>query len=117
MSRVLLLSLLLFITIAGFAQSDKDTLISKLPIVNDTLIYKGDIEIQGRCKARLDTTARKWFIGYFADHKPDTLAKDKDTSAALVQLGLLEFRIATTSLALVKYKFYILTSVKVVCKD
>ena len=116
MNRLFLLVLFFLIAKAGFAQQ-KDTLISNLPMVNGRLVYADSIKIESHNRSTLDSAAKSWFAGYFKYHQPDTLSKDKDINSTILSQGLLEFRIATSSLALIKYNFYLIITIKVDCKD
>ncbi|WP_144910823.1 DUF4468 domain-containing protein [Mucilaginibacter frigoritolerans] len=117
MNKWLLCLMFLLVSIAASAQKDKDSLVNSLPVVNGKLTYSDSISVKGRNKATLDSTAKKWFAGYFKYHQVDTLSKDKDVSSSVLSQGVLEFRIATTSLALVKYDFYLIITLKINCND
>ncbi|MCR8558029.1 DUF4468 domain-containing protein [Mucilaginibacter sp. BJC16-A38] len=114
-----ILAVLLFLLLAkvGIGQTSKDSIVYNLPVINGKLVYADSIIVKGHDKAILDTTAKKWFKGYFKVYRPDTLAKDKDTSSVILNRAGLEFRIATTSVALVKYDFYLIFSIKINCKN
>jgi hypothetical protein len=113
MNKIPLLALFLFITTAAAAQTD--TLLSKMPMVNGRLVYADSIQIKGKDKSILDTTVNKWFTNYFKMHRPDTLSKDKDVNSIILEQCALEFRMTTSSMALVKYDFYLIMTLKVDC--
>jgi hypothetical protein len=109
--------LLLLLTVHGFAQTGKDTVVYNLPTVNGHLVYTDSVTVKGHSKARLDTAAKQWFNSYFKYHQPDTLFNDKDPNRVVFSRAALQFRMATTSLALVKYNFYLIMVIKIDCKD
>lgn len=109
--------LLLIIAKPGFGQKKVDSAILKMPITNGRLVYADSIILKNHAKAILDTAATKWFLGYFKMHGPDTLTKDRDKNSCILNRAALEFKMTTTSVALVKYKFYLLMTVKITCKD
>ncbi|MDB4903905.1 MAG: hypothetical protein JWQ63_3186 [Mucilaginibacter sp.] len=117
MNKLLLIVLFLFLTRTCFAQKDKDTLISNLPMINGSLVYTDSIKVKDHSRIMLDSTAKKWLNSYFKYHRPDTLSKDKDPESSVLSQGLLEFRMTTTSLALVKYNFYVVIKIKINCTE
>jgi len=117
MNRLLLITLFLVFTKAAFAQTGKDSVVYNLPVVNGKLTYTDSVNVKGHSKAALDTTLKKWFLGYFKYYRPDTSAKNKDPKSSLLEQAILEFRMSTSSLGLVKYKFYLYISIKVDTRD
>jgi hypothetical protein len=117
MNRWSLILLLLLIANTIFAQKDKDSVVNNLPVVNGKLIYTDSITVKGHSRATLDNAAKKWLAAFFEYQRPDTLSKDKDTNSSVLSQGILKFRMTTTSLALVKYDFYLVITIKVDCKD
>jgi len=118
MNRKLLIAILfLLISKAGLAQNDKDTLVYNLPVVDGKLVYADSVNIKGHSRAVLDSTAKDWLKKYFKLNRPDTLTKDLDISSSVLSQGALEFRMTTTSVALVKYDFYLIISIKINCRD
>jgi Domain of unknown function (DUF4468) with TBP-like fold len=117
MNKYLFSVLFLFMSIAAFAQSDKDSVINSLPVVDGKLVYTDSVNVKNQSKAHLDSIAKKWFAGYFKYYRADTVSKDKDINSTILKQGALEFRMATTSLALVKYDFFLVITFKINCKD
>jgi hypothetical protein len=137
---------LLLLTAKLFAQSHRDSLVNNMPMVNGRLVYADTVKVPGHSQKQLDTTAKKWFAGYFKFQRPDTarrkdstttngkdsaatklkdstvskvkeLKGDNDATGDLSRQAVLEFRMTTTSVALVKYKFYLVMSIKIHCID
>lgn len=117
MNKLLLIVLLLLSTRACFAQKDRDTILNSLPLVDGKLVYAGNVNVSGHNSAKLDSNAKNWLNSYFKYHRPDTLLKDKDLGSSVLSQGLLEFRMTTTSLALVKYNFYVVITIKINCRE
>ncbi|MDB5159423.1 MAG: hypothetical protein JWR50_4130 [Mucilaginibacter sp.] len=115
MKTPIIIILLLIIAKTGFGQKKIDTAIINMPMVDDRLVYADSIIVKQHTKAQLDTVAEKWRLSYCKFCMPDTLSKDKDPNALILVRAGLEFKMTTTSLALVKYKFYLLMSIKVTC--
>jgi hypothetical protein len=115
MKRILFIALFLLVTKAGFAQNEKDSIVNSMPMVNDRLIYADSIQTKGRDKMTSDTILKKWFNGYFKMYCPDTLSKDKDVNSSILEQAATEFRMTTTSVALVKYDFYLVMTIKINC--
>jgi len=113
----LIILLLLVIAKTGFGQKKVDSAILKMPIVNGRLVYTDSIILKDHNKAILDTAAKKWLLSYFKVSEPDTLSKDRDPNGSIVARAALEFKMTTTSVSLVKYKFYLVMSIKVICKN
>lgn len=111
--------MLLFLLIAnvGLSQEGKDSVIYGMPVVNGKLFYGDSIELKGRNRVSLDSTAKKWFVNYFKYYQKDTLLRDKDLSSIVLDRAAVEFRMTTSSLALVKYDFYLIFTMKISCTD
>ncbi|WP_183581051.1 DUF4468 domain-containing protein [Mucilaginibacter sp. X5P1] len=123
MNKLLLLSILLLITKAGFSQAGKDSVdtqgafIYQMPMVNEHLIYADTVTLNNHNKNQLYMTARKWFFSYFKYHRPDTLSKDSDSNSAILNQAGVTFKMTTTSVSVVKYTFYLIFSIKINCTD
>jgi hypothetical protein len=117
MNRWVIVLLFLLSAKVSLAQKDKDSIVYKMPVVNDELIYEDSVEVKGNSKARLDSLAKKWLGTYFKYYQRDTLSKDKDAKSSILSQTAVEFRIATSSLGMVKYKFYFVTTIKDNCRD
>jgi len=95
MNKSLLLALLLLITAAGFAQSDKDSLVYNLPVVNGMLLYKDSVTLNNHSAVKLDSTAKKWFNSYFKYHQPYVPPKGVDTTNSVLSYAALEFKLSS----------------------
>jgi hypothetical protein len=114
MNKFILLALLLLITKAGLAQTDKDSLVYNLPLVKGKLTYADTIKVKGHSQAQLDTAAKKWFAGYFKYAIPDTLAADKDKNSIILNRTAIDFKISNNPYS-IKYNFLLVESIKVKC--
>jgi hypothetical protein len=112
MNKLLLVILLLLIAAPGFAQQENDSLIYKLPTINNKLVYADNIIIQGRDSIRLDSTAKKWFNSYYADHQPDT-TQGKNIKGSVVAQGILLYNVKP---GLISIPFYAVVSVQINCR-
>jgi hypothetical protein len=95
---LIIISILLFISGAIFAQSSKDTLIYNLPVVNGKLVYTGNGTAKGRDKKTLDSVAKNWLFSYFkenklSDKKPLVTFLMSDTSTYILYQGLLSYQV------------------------
>ncbi len=117
MNRLLLIILFLFFTKIAFSQSEKDTVVYNMPVVDGKLTYADSVKVSGHSKAILDTALKKWFLGYIKHCRPDTTAKNRDPKSSLLEQVALEFRMTNTSVGLVKYNFYLFMSIKVITRD
>jgi len=117
MNRLSLIILFLLTATAGFAQTDKDSLANNMPLVNGRLVYADSISVTGHSRKMLEDTAKKWFAGYFKIYRPDNSSKDKDANASILSQAALMFRMTTTSVALVKYDFYLIFTIRIDCSD
>ncbi|HEY2583590.1 MAG TPA: hypothetical protein VGI43_17390 [Mucilaginibacter sp.] len=115
--KKLLPIIMLFVTTKVLSQNVRDTILNSLPLVDGKLVYADSVTVKNQARTKLDSTARKWFVSYFKYYQADTLANDRDSSSSVLSKGLLEFRMTTTSLALVKYNFYVVITMKIICKD
>ena len=112
MNRLLLTVLFLFTTNALFAQKEADTLLARLPMFNGRLVYADTVRVEGHSKALLDTTAKRWFNGYFKLHRPDTLAAELDPASSVLSQCAMVFRISSNPHG-IKYNFYLVVKVKI----
>ncbi|MES2110443.1 MAG: DUF4468 domain-containing protein [Bacteroidota bacterium] len=117
MNRWLIVLFFLLTTSVVLAQNEKDTLVYKMPVIDGKLIYKDSIELKGRKKTMMDSVAKKWFFSYFKYYKKDTSSRDKGLSGIILDKAAVEFRMSTTSVALVKYDFYLIFTLQVNCAD
>jgi len=113
---LIVLSFLLAANVA-LAQNEKDSLVYKMPVINGKLIYKDSVELKGGKKVVMDSIAKKWFLGYFKYYKTDTSSKDKGLPGTILNRAAVVFRMTTTSVALVKYDFYLIFTLNVNCSD
>ena len=104
------LLLILFLLIAKFGFAKRDTL--NMPLHNGKLEYTGTITLANKSRFQLDTAAKGWFDRYFK-YKQLT---DSDLNSSVLAKGALQFRMTTTSLALVKYTFFLCMDIQIDCK-
>jgi hypothetical protein len=115
MKRLLLIVLFLFIAKTGLAQKDKDTVVYNLPVVDGKLVYTGTVNVTGHNSAKLDSSAKKWVTSHFKYHEPDTLSKDKDTTAiSVLSWAAIEYHIKP---GLISIPFYLIITIKVNCQN
>jgi hypothetical protein len=114
MNKLLLIVLFLFVTKAGFAQKDKDTVVYNLPVVDGKLVYTGSVNLNGHDRAKLDSNAKNWLNSYFKYHQRDTLSKDKDTTNSVLNWGILEYHVTP---GLISIPFYAIITVKINCNN
>lgn len=117
MKAILLSTFFISMCLSAFAQKDVDSAILRMPLVGNKLIYADSISLPNHTQKILDTTVKKWFVGYFKHYRPDTLSKDRDPQASILEQAAVEFKMTTTSVALVKWKFYLVMSIKIICRD
>jgi len=107
--KILILSFFLLAAEFGFAQTD--TL--NMPMHDGKLEYTGTIPISNKTNFQLDTTAKGWFNRYVPYRK----YIDSNTNSSVLAQGALEFRMTTTSLAMVKYTFLLCFDIQIDCKN
>ena len=115
MNRLMLIILFFLVTNASFGQADKDSILREMPMVNGRLVYSDSVRVDGHNRAKLDSNAKKWLSGI--GHVQDTLSADKDANSSVLSWCATEFKMTTTSVALVKYKFYLIMVIDVDCFD
>lgn len=107
--KLLILSFFLLAAKLGFAQTD--TL--NMPMHDGRLEYTATIPISNKTYFQLDTTAKGWFNRYV--HYRQFV--DSNTNSSVLAKGALEFRMTTTSVALVKYTFFLYFDIQIDCKE
>ena len=109
MKKTLLFILFLLTAKLVFAQAD--TL--NMPLHDGKLEYTGTIPVSNKNRLQLDTTAKGWFNRYFQYRQ----LVDSNINISVLAKGALQFRMTTTSMALVKYTFFLCMDIQIDCKD
>jgi len=106
---------LLFFFVLAFntAFAQKDSIIYKIPIVGDKVVYSGTVTMKNKSAAQLDTASKTWFNSYFTSYQPVAPPHDADTSSVFSQ-GVLQYKVRP---GMVNIPFICRITIRVTCKD
>jgi hypothetical protein len=109
--KLILLVAFLLVSNAIFAQ--KDSIVYKIPMAGDKVVYSGTVAANGKSHVMLDSVAKTWFSNYLSYHHPVTPADGQDTSSVFGQ-GLLEYKVRP---GMINIPFYCQITIRITCKD
>jgi hypothetical protein len=94
-----------------FAQ--KDSIVYKIPMDGDKVVYSGIVGVDNKNHVMLDTAAKAWLKGYFKYLRPAAPPDAQDTSSVFSQ-GLLEYKVRP---GMINIPFYCQITIRVTCKE
>lgn len=109
--KLVLLAAFLLASNVIFAQ--KDSIVYKIPMDGDKVVYSGTVAVSNKNKVTLDTVSKAWLKGYFKYLRPATPSDNQDTSSVFSQ-GLLEYKVRP---GMVNIPFFCQLTIRVTCKD
>jgi len=96
---------------AAFAQ--KDSIVYKIPMVGDKVVYSGTVTVNNKSAAQLDAASKSWLDSYFKYHLPAAAPAGADTTK-LYNKAMIQYKVRP---GMVNIPFYCQFIISVSCKD